>query len=492
MDKIKSIIEKIEKNNLFVFLSFFLIALIIFSPSLFNLNFFWDDERFVFLNPQFMNSPSWTYFWNIRSDMFKVWPFGYTMFWFALKAFPTNTLLALKVFNIIFHSFNAFLVFKVFKKIKAPISFLLALIFLVHPLNVENVSWMFQFLTISSFTFFIASFYFFLNFLDDQKKRMISATFILFALSLLTKGIALLAPFLFLSFFIYKKIKIKNYLYLIPFFMLSLFLGLLTQKGTEDITNSESSIISKTISDFFNLSQKEMATGKEETVNKDYADFIFMAHKKTDEIIFNKSEVLSQSLLHYPFKMLIPVNLHFLYKPLKIPLIYAFSFIFLGLGFTGYLFKKTKDANLIATAFYSFIFILPYLGITFITFFYWSNVSDRYTYYVIPGFVLFLGITVNYFWSHLSYRIIGTYTTLLIALTVSYSLQFNNPLKLYEDTIKQKEHPVTYSLLFEQYFYKLDLINGERILLEGVKKFPKDQLLQGDLVRLESLKKFYK
>jgi hypothetical protein len=491
MDKVKKIIEKIENNNWYVFISFFLIALVVYSPSLFNLNFFWDDERFVFMNPKFVNSPSWTYFWNIRSDMFKVWPFGYTVFWVIWKVFSSNLLLALKVINIFFHSLNAFFLLKLFKKLNIIFSLSIALLFLVHPLNVENVSWIFQLLTIMSFTFFLLSFAFILDFLRKEQFFLITISFIFFSLSILTKGIALLAPFFFLFLFLAKKAPKKLFFFLIPFFLMSLFLGLMTQKGTEDISGINASASSQIINHFFDLSHKEIAPQDNLLISESYFDFIFRTKRLPDAIHFNKFEIFSQSIIHYPLKMLIPVNLHFLYKSKPLSLVYVFAFLILILLCSGYAYKKTRDNKLILLYFYTLIFMLPYCGITFITFFYWSNVSDRYTYYLIPAFCFFIGILIKHWNNYNAYKILNFYILILIFLNTSYGIQFNNYLKLYQDTIEQKEHPAIYSLLFEQYLYRLDLKNGEKTLMEGIKKFPKDDMLQGDLIRLESLRKFY-
>ena len=127
---------------------------------------------------------------------------------------------------------------------------------------------------------------------------------------------------------------------------------------------------------------------------------------------------------------------------------------------------------------------------TFITFFYWSNVSDRYTYFLIPGFVFFIGLVIKE--KKLYQTLLSAYLFMLIMLAVNYSYKFNNPLRLYQEIITYKKHPAIYSLLFEQYLIIGDLKKGEATILEGASKFPNDELLRGDLLRLEGLKMIYK
>jgi hypothetical protein len=73
-----------------------------------------------------------------------------------------------------------------------------------------------------------------------------------------------------------------------------------------------------------------------------------------------------------------------------------------------------------------------------------------------------------------------------------YGFTFNNPLAIYQEVVKFKYHPVIYSLLIEQYIYKLDYINAKKTLDDALIKFPTDPLILNDKVRVNSLGQFYK
>ena len=483
--------EKIFKNYFFTFLFFTIFSIMVFHPSLLNNLFFWDDERFIFLNPSFLNAASWTDFWNFDSFYYKTWSLGYSIFWMLHKFLSIENLFTYKVINIVFHSLNGLLVFIFLKKSKLPFYVLLSLIFLLHPLHVENVSWIFQLLTIVSFTFFLLSLLCIKNYLDFGKRRFIFLSFIFFIFSLLTKSIALLAPFFFLACFLINKASFKKSFFLIPFFIASLFIGVLNLKGTENLSGTKSGKINSYFKVFTEEKKKSQARLNQKQLNtQSFFEFIYLKKNAAGDIKFNQPEIFSQGINHYFSSLILPINQQFIYPVLKIPIAWSLILsILIMLGFLK-LYINSKNKKFILIFIYLFIFIIPYLGVTFITFFYWSNVSDRYTYFLIPGFVFFIGLVIKE--KKLYQTLLSAYLFMLIMLAVNYSYKFNNPLRLYQEIITYKKHPAIYSLLFEQYLIIGDLKKGEATILEGASKFPNDELLRGDLLRLEGLKMIYK
>ncbi|MBY0414957.1 MAG: hypothetical protein K2Q18_12375, partial [Bdellovibrionales bacterium] len=338
----------------------------------------------------------------------------------------------------------------------------------------------------------IASLYLIRFFLKENNGKSMILSYFLFALSLLTKGIALLSPFFFVILFIFSKVKLRKYLFLVPFFITSLVLGILTQKGTEDISQTHKSPVTIFVEEKFGLESREKNPESGNVVNEDYANFVFSSKNKKSNINFDRKMIFSQAIFHYPLKLIAPFDLHFIYKSKNISFPAALFFLSLMVSFFIYSFNKSKDKNFLFTFFYFVIFLTPYLGVTFITFFYWSNVSDRYTYYLIPAYVFLIGLFLKKWEYKSSIKLLISYSMLLLFFNMSYGNRFNDLLSLYTDTLEQKNHPAIYSLIFEQYLYKLDLPNSEAILGEGIKHYPNDSRLKEDLKRLESLQFFYK
>ena len=492
MNKIISVINKIESKNLYLFIFFFLIALLVFGFSFSNLEFFWDDERFIFSNPSFIQAPHWYSFWDNSSDFYKAWPLGYSIFWVFVKQFSISSVATYKIINILIHSLNAFLVYHFLKKLKFKSVLLPALLFLIHPLNVESVSWIFQLLNLLSLTFLLVSLMFFNDFLSKNKFYLIflSTTFFLF--SLWTKSIALLAPFLFLALLWVNKSKAKYYLILFPYFLLSLFVGMNNVRGTSLLAQNQKKGALSSLGFFslFDESIKVLIPNKSSRITEDgstdYFNSIYKRNPKTAAREFNGAAIFDQGVWHYFVKAFIPVNLTYMYKNENSGFIkIAIALIALLIAPIIYAIKyKDRIAYLIPVI--SIVSLLPYLGLSYITFFYWSQVSDRYTYFFLIAIALVITLVLKNNKPIKNYIVVA-YLILLSTLTISHSAKFNNPERLYAGILEHKNHPVIYSLLFEQYLFKLDKVNARKILERGLREFPNDQSLLTDAERLKAL-----
>lgn len=487
-------IEELFQKEHFVFFFFIFLSFLVFSPTFLNLNFFWDDERFIFLNPSLLQSPGILNFWNPKSVFFKSWPLGYSVFWSLIKFSPFQQIAFYKLINILVHGLNGYLVFKFLKKIDFKYSLIPALFFLIHPLHVESVSWIFQLLTLLSFSFFISSIIFYLNYFKHKKIIYYVTSVLLFSLSIWTKSIAILSPFLYLYFIWHHRNKFRMYLLVIPFFIISLVSGVINLKGVE-IFAQKNQINDQWQTSFFNLidnSINVLTPEDKNTISNNAANMYFQSiygnFKKEQIQNFNQIIFFKQGLWHYFTKSLFPINLNFIYPRVTIHLFQIAIPLFFLFLVPIYLIFKNGDRRWIFIPIASCTFLAPYLGLTYITFFYWSPVSDRYTYYflLVPIFVIsFIFNSMN---RKLHYFIILTLLSFTV-LSFTYGTKFNQPEKLYEEIILYKPHPVIYSVLFERYLLDLDLENAKRILGEGMKKFPENSNIQIDRLRYDALEK---
>lgn len=106
--------------------------------------------------------------------------------------------------NLVFHVLNVFLVFLIFYFFNKDVylCFLGALIFAVHPVQVESVVWISQRKNLLFAFFFLGGFYAALHsFFSESKKRSLTALAVLcFILSVLSKATAVMIPFVLLAF----------------------------------------------------------------------------------------------------------------------------------------------------------------------------------------------------------------------------------------------------------------------------------------------------
>jgi protein O-mannosyl-transferase len=145
--------------------------------------------------------------------------------------------------NLLLHLLNVMLVFyTVYLLCDKPIVVLVAsLLFGIHPLHVESVAWAAELKDLLYTFFFLASYIFYLKYLNDFRKKNYVFALILFLLSLLSKAMAASLPVVLIltDYFKGRKINMKSLLEKAPFFLLAIIFGIvavLAQKS-EGATN---------------------------------------------------------------------------------------------------------------------------------------------------------------------------------------------------------------------------------------------------------------
>ena len=134
--------------------------------------------------------------------------------------------------NIIFHLLNTFLVFifilRLTDKKLFPAVFV-SLIFGIHPMHVESVAWISERKDVLYAFFFLSSLLFYLKFNRTKKTKFLVITFLLFILSVLSKAMAVVLPIIMLliDYFQDRKITMKIIAEKIPFFLVSVFGGII-------------------------------------------------------------------------------------------------------------------------------------------------------------------------------------------------------------------------------------------------------------------------
>src|SRR6185437_5072113 len=120
-----------------------IIGFIVYANMLLN-GFVWDDKTFIQLNPDVRHI---NIFYLLGPNMFNNIGAGQyrsfiALYFTILYTFFNNTAFFYHIFQLLIHFTNTILVFFFFKKfLKLEIAFFFALIFLVHPMQVESVSY---------------------------------------------------------------------------------------------------------------------------------------------------------------------------------------------------------------------------------------------------------------------------------------------------------------------------------------------------------------
>ncbi len=188
-----------------------------------------DDNHFIFQSHLITKNMSPWVFWSANPHESKTWPLIFLIFQQIYKLVGTNYFIY-KIINIIFHLFNCFLFLHILKKIGIKSTIIVFIIFLLHPIHIETNSWIFQFKTIISTTFFLFSYALFLKYLSKRKIKYLVISLLLIPLSLYLKITAIFFPILYL-FHLFKIKELKTIIISLPFFVVALVIGLETIKG---------------------------------------------------------------------------------------------------------------------------------------------------------------------------------------------------------------------------------------------------------------------
>jgi protein O-mannosyl-transferase len=209
--------------------------------------------------------------------------------------------------NVILHMLNSLLVFilvYLLSNRSILVSFLVAVIFGVHPMHVESVAWISERKDVLYTFFFLSGLiaYFKYKKNDGGKIIWLIFSFLLFILSCLSKATAVVFPvvLILINFWIYhteedkpiiraikNAVSLRNLLFLLPFFLVSVFLGLMTYK----IQNGENFL------GLLNLSKNQL-----DVVNT-IGPFS----------VFQRIQIAGYGFIAYIFKFFVPINLSALY-----------------------------------------------------------------------------------------------------------------------------------------------------------------------------------
>jgi tetratricopeptide (TPR) repeat protein len=141
------------------------IALAVFlayQPSI-NGNFVLDDDIIITENPNIKAADGLYRFWSTAKEQ-DYWPLTYTMLWIEWRIWerhPTGYHLT----GLILHIAEALLICIILRKLSIPGAFLAALIFAVHPVNVESVAWISEQKNTMAMLFILLSILWYLKFL---------------------------------------------------------------------------------------------------------------------------------------------------------------------------------------------------------------------------------------------------------------------------------------------------------------------------------------
>ncbi len=244
-----------------ILLVILVLTTLVYSASLHYAILSFDDVDYFFNYPDILHL-SWTnirgYFSGYYLLMYQPLP----VLSFAINYATTglNTL-PMHLVNLGFHLLNVILVYQFFSKLtrNSNISLVIALVFAIHPMNVEAVTWISARSTGMYSFFYLLSLICYLRYLESEdKKRYLLMALGCFLLSLLSKAQAMTLPvvLILLDYFSHRKptSHYKIIVEKIPFFLLSIVFGYIAISNPETASNMfHGKLVTYSIPDIFFL-----------------------------------------------------------------------------------------------------------------------------------------------------------------------------------------------------------------------------------------------
>lgn len=199
--------------------------------------FIWDDDAYVTGNLTLRNLHGLHRIWFEVGAVPQYYPMVHTTFWLEYHLWGLNPL-GYHLINILLHAVAAVLLWQVLRRLSIPGSWLAAVIFALHPIEVESVSWVTECKNVLSAFFYFAAALAYLRFIElgtpggsnQRRWPWYLGALLLFLAALLSKTVACSLPAALLLVCWWKRGRIQgsDVLPLLPFFVLGMGLGLLT------------------------------------------------------------------------------------------------------------------------------------------------------------------------------------------------------------------------------------------------------------------------
>lgn len=444
--------NKIVLKNLLILLLFLVVSLIIYYPTL-RSDPLWDDWVFLFRSWAIKNVQPWEY-WVFGIHR-RSWPVFFTTLSLMYKAWGDNTFYY-HLTSVVLHSCNGFLIYKILKKLGGSNTLLIALLYLVHPLNFFTVSWIIQLKTLMCIFFFLISLGLFLDHLKDGSKYRYWISVLFFGLSLLSKSA--FAPVGLMMVFYKDKAK------MVPYLLICVYSVLLTSwathvKGFVQDGQVVSYFVSPAVAEE-NLSRIEEVAPR----TRKLGPLLKRARDPLNGLALSFNNLTRYSIyVFYPSENLLvhpPTQVQYSYKEMLVALVLVFIIIFLLFKF-----YETKMINSLLGLTFFIIALVPLSGAFYIPIFKYSNYVEYWL------SVPFLGLLVCF--SMLKFNQLYIKGLLIVSIcfftykTSISSFSTPGPVSMIEKSIESyPESVLTKLILARHYTFKREYEKSNRILLK--------------------------
>ena len=240
-----------------------LAAVLVYFLSLNNGLVFFDDDKAILYNHALQNPSLGKFFTGQNLGMYA--PFTWIAYWMG-SLISGQEAYGYHLLALICHAISSVLIFSILKTLsgRSWLAFFCALLFTVHPIQVEAVSWAAALSTVLFAAFYLGSFRAYLSFAQAAEKGTTTLPWIalslgLFMASVLSKSAAVTLPVLLIAidFLFYKNLIRKFWTSKILYFLIAFGFGLytFTTREAEGHDIALSSSVFSLVDRFFMISQ---------------------------------------------------------------------------------------------------------------------------------------------------------------------------------------------------------------------------------------------
>jgi tetratricopeptide (TPR) repeat protein len=399
-----------------------------------NGGFIFDDESLLTFSPIIKASDGLYRYW-FTTEALDYWPVTNSSFWLEWRLWGMNPT-GYHVTNLMLHIADALLVWLVLQKLAVPWPWLAALLFALHPVNVESVAWISQRKNLLAMLFFLCSIWSWLQGEENREARgagrrtkekrspgsemplgagwWYGLSLLAFILAMLSKGSVAILPLVLVLIVWWQRGRIawSDVIRFLPFFVVA---GVLTA-----------------------------------------VDLWFQTHG-TGQVIREVTPI--QRLLgaaavvwFYLGKALVPVDLSFIYPQWDIQTANLLWWLPLigAVAITAFLVWKRNSPRMkwVRPALFAWTFfcmaLLPVMGFTDVTYMLHTLVADHYEHIAVIGVVALAAAAFCYGYGKLQAKFrpamtvaAGLVVLVFAGLTWRQSGLYANALVLYQDTVKK-------------------------------------------------------
>lgn len=189
----------------------------------------WDDDQHVAKDPKLKSLAGLHEIWLDPTSTPQYYPLTHTAFWLEYRLWGLSPL-GYHAVNVLVHAAVALLFWRLLVRLALPFAFWAALVFALHPVEVETVAWVSELKTLLSACFYLAALLALLGFEERPKWQTLAAAWAFFIAALLCKTVACTLPaaMLVIQWWRHGSTTQRDWLIATPLLAAGMALGLLT------------------------------------------------------------------------------------------------------------------------------------------------------------------------------------------------------------------------------------------------------------------------